>query len=301
METWFWITIGAAFTQNVRSSLQKHLRGLMGTAGATFVRFGFGIPFAFLFLGLALHFTQSQLPTLNTGFAIWICVAAVSQIIAQVLLIIMFTLRNFAVGSAYVRTEPVLAGVFGVLLLAEIPSTAVVFAVAVSVAGVMLISLAREEISWQRLAGSLTTREAIIGLGSALIFGLAAVAYRAASLSLGGPNFIVQGAVTLCVAITLQSIILAIWIAARERAEFARIGAHWKTCTMVGFVGALASFGWFMAMTLQQAAAVKAVAQIEMLFAFGTTIFIFKEHINAREAIGCALIVMGVLVLILLG
>ena len=70
METWIAITIGAAFVQNIRSSLQKHLRGKMGTAGATFVRFGFGVPFAFLFLTLALFGTDAQLPALNTNFAL---------------------------------------------------------------------------------------------------------------------------------------------------------------------------------------------------------------------------------------
>ena len=46
MEAWIVITIAAAFIQNIRSSLQKHLKGAMGTTGATFVRFGFGAPFA---------------------------------------------------------------------------------------------------------------------------------------------------------------------------------------------------------------------------------------------------------------
>ena len=50
MEFWIPITIAAAFLQNLRSTAQKHLKGVMGTTGATFVRFGFGLPFATLFL-----------------------------------------------------------------------------------------------------------------------------------------------------------------------------------------------------------------------------------------------------------
>ena len=46
MSLWIPITIAAAFLQNVRSALQKHLKGVMGTTGATFVRFGYGFPFA---------------------------------------------------------------------------------------------------------------------------------------------------------------------------------------------------------------------------------------------------------------
>ena len=47
---WIPLTIAAAFLQNVRSALQKHLKGELGTIGATFVRFGYGFPFALLYL-----------------------------------------------------------------------------------------------------------------------------------------------------------------------------------------------------------------------------------------------------------
>ena len=52
MEIWVLITVAAAFLQNVRSAMQKHLKGRMGTTGATFVRFGFGVPFALLYMGI---------------------------------------------------------------------------------------------------------------------------------------------------------------------------------------------------------------------------------------------------------
>lgn len=299
MELWILITVGAAFVQNIRSSLQKHLRASMGTAGATFVRFGFGIPFALLFLWLSLHFTGASLPALHGVFFGWIIIAAVSQITAQVLLIILFTRRNFAVGSAYVRTEPVLAAAFGIALLSEIPGIAVMAAIFVSLAGVMLISIAETKMTPRTVITGLVSGEAALGLGSAAIFGLAAVTYRAASLSLGGPHFLVQGGVTLSVAIVLQSAILMFWIMLRDPEELRRIGAQWKTSATVGFVGALASFGWFTAMTLEQAALVKAVAQVEMLFAIATTWLIFKERFSAREIVGCGLIVSGVVLLIL--
>ena len=45
MSLWIPITVAAAFLQNVRSAMQKHLKGVMGTTGATFVRFGYGLPF----------------------------------------------------------------------------------------------------------------------------------------------------------------------------------------------------------------------------------------------------------------
>ena len=54
-------------------------------------------------------------------------------------------------------------------------------------------------------------------------------------------------------------------------------------------------------MTLQQAAIVKSLAQIEMLFTFAATVFFFQEKVNRLEVAGCALIVGGILVLLAVG
>ncbi|MEO0543162.1 MAG: DMT family transporter [Pseudomonadota bacterium] len=292
------ITVGAAFVQNIRSGLQKHLRGQVGTAAATFVRFGFGWPFAFLFLWLALRWSEDALPTMSADFWFWIVLAAIAQISGQLLLIIAFTLKNFAVAGAYVRVEPVLAALFGATILTEVPSLILMIAVAISVFGVMLISLTESRLTPLGLLSSLGTKAALVGLGSATIFGFAAVAFRAASLSLGGPSFLIQGAVTLCAAITIQSVILGIWLVVREPRDLLHLLQKWPLSLSVGFVGALASYGWFTAMTLETAAAVKAVAQVEMLFALATTALVFRERISAREIAGCFLIVSGVLLLI---
>ena len=67
---------------------------------------------------------------------------------------------------------------------------------------------------------------------------------------------------------------------------------------LVGCVGAFASFLWFAAMTLQQVAIVKALAQIEMIFTYAATVFIFRENVNAREIFGCLLIIAGIITLL---
>ena len=86
--------------------------------------------------------------------------AAIAQILGQVLLIILFTQRNFAVGSAYIRVEPILAAAFGIAILAEAPSLPVVIAVLISVVGVLLITLARSNVGIWSLAAALSKREA---------------------------------------------------------------------------------------------------------------------------------------------
>jgi drug/metabolite transporter (DMT)-like permease len=301
MELWIPITIVAAFLQNLRSAAQKHLKAVMGTTGATFVRFGFGFPFALAFVAVLHWFVGYGLPSLNAVFFGWAVLGALGQIAATFLLIHLFSFRNFAVGTAYSRTEPAQAALFALLFLGERASPGAVAAIAISVFGVMLISVAHVAVSLRSMVTSTFSRNALIGLASGTIFGISAVAYRAASLALGGPNFLMQAAVTLAVVITFQTAIMLAWMVWKDRAEIGRIAKAWKPSLFTGFVGASASFGWFMAMTLQQAAVVKSLAQIEMLFTFAATVFFFKEKINRLEVAGCALIVGGILVLLAVG
>lgn len=305
MELWIGITLVSAFLQNLRSTFQKHLKQSMGTTGATFVRFGYGMPFALGYLAF-LHFGLGKpMPSPNALFALWAGVGAIAQIAATFLLVHLFSFRNFAVGTAYSRTEPAQAALFALVFVGESVSAGTLLAIAISVSGVMLISVARTELSPVSILTSIFSRTAGIGLASGAFFGLSSVAYRSASLavapSLPVPDAVMQASFTLVVVIVTQTICMLGWIIAREREELPRVIKAWKTGIAVGFVGATASFGWFTAMTLQQAAVVKALAQVEMLFAFASTVFLFKEKINRLEFSGCLLIVAGVLALLAFG
>lgn len=301
MELWIPITVAAAFLQNLRSTVQKHLKGVMGTTGATFVRFGFGVPFALFFVFALNRGAGYPIPAFNGEFLAWAALGGVAQIAATFLLIHLFSFRNFAVGTAYSRTEPAQAALFGAIFLSETVTRGALLAIVISVFGVMLISVAHTALTWRALFSSLFSRNALIGLASGAGFGVAAVAYRAASLSLGGPNFMMQAAVTLATVIVFQTVVMAVWMLWKEPDEIGRIIRAWKPSLFVGLVGASASFGWFMAMTLQQAAVVKALAQVEMIFTFASTVFFFREKMNRLEVLGCVLIVAGILVLIATG
>src|SRR5690606_20562324 len=154
MELWIPITIAAAFLQNLRSVVQKHLKSVMGTTGATFVRFGFGFPFALLFIGI-LHFGAGYpLPELNGEFFAWAILGGIGQITATFLLVHLFSFRNFAVGTAYSRTEPAQAALFALTFFGERVTLGVVAAICVSVFGVMLISVAHMHVSWRTMLSS---------------------------------------------------------------------------------------------------------------------------------------------------
>ena len=303
MPIWIAITVSAAFLQNIRSVLQKHLKGVLSTTGATFVRFAFGLPFAFLYLFGYCALMDKALPALNSGFLFWVVVASLSQIVGQFLLVYLFSFRNFTVGTAYCRTEPAQAALFAFVVFSETIGVRGLSAIGISVLGVMLISVARTAFSWKSLLISSVSRTALIGLGSGAFMGIAAAGFRGASLSIGRdmaePDFILQASVTLAAAILFQTILMGLWISLREPEQWGRMRHAWKPSLATGFMGATASFGWFMAMTLQQAALVKALAQVEMLFTFASSVFIFREKINRLEILGCLLIVCGVLILVL--
>ena len=77
MELWITITIGAAFFQNIRSTFQKYLKDKISTSAATFVRFGFGVPFAVFYLFVFLAITGDAMPSIGERFWLWASVAAI--------------------------------------------------------------------------------------------------------------------------------------------------------------------------------------------------------------------------------
>ena len=298
MELWIPITIAAAFLQNVRSALQRHLKGRLGTTGATFVRFGYGFPFASAYVAVLHLGFGHALPVASIPFALTAMAGGLAQIFATFLLVHLFSYRNFAVGTAYSKTEPVQAAIFGLVLLGETVTASAVLAIAIGVAGVIVISIARQPLSWRAVSASLVGRPALIGLASAALFGASAACYRAASLSLGGPDFLMKAAFTLGFVTVFQTAAMALYMRKHEPEQLAASLAHWRIAVWVGLVGVTASAGWFTAMTLQKVAYVRMLAQIELVFTFAASVLIFREAINRKEIIGCVLIVGSIVLLL---
>ena len=70
-EFWIPITIAAAFFQNLRSALQKHLKSQLTTAGATYVRFFYAWPFAIFYVWGLHHLGGLALPQHNNVFLLY--------------------------------------------------------------------------------------------------------------------------------------------------------------------------------------------------------------------------------------
>ncbi len=296
MPLWIPITIAAAFLQNLRSGLQKRLKGSMGTTGATFVRFGFGLPFALLYLVAVAAIAGEPVPTPHGVTLVAAFCGGLAQIGATFLLVYLFGLRNFMVGTAYSKTEPVQAALFGFLILGETVSPMALLAVVAGVVGVVLISVGNG--GSRTLWTGLFSRAAGIGIASGALFGVSAVAFRAAALSLPSGSAPLRAAVTLALTLAIQTAVMGAWMAARDRAELLRVARAWAPGLLVGLAGAGASAGWFTAMTLQKVAYVRALGQIELVFTFATSVFWFRERVSRLELLGAAVIVLAILALI---
>ena len=299
MELWVPVTLAAAFMQNLRSALQKHLKESLSTSGATFCRFVYAVPLAIAYVALLGKGFGFEWPAPNPRFALFAMVGGLTQITATALLVYLFALRNFAVGTTYSKTETVQAAVFGAVILGEPVSLAAAYAIGVSLVGVMIISVARSRLTLRNLLLGWTGRAAFIGVLSGTFFGLSAVAYRAASLSLGGEGFLMQAAFTLACVVVFQSAVMTVWIRLREPGELTRVIRGWRVASLVGVSGMLGSAAWFTAMTLENAAYVRAVGQIELVFTLVASYFFFRERSTALELAGIVLIVGGIVILLL--
>jgi drug/metabolite transporter (DMT)-like permease len=291
---WIPLTIGAAFLQNLRTAVQKHLRARVSTNAATFTRFAFGSPLVILYV-LALHgYAGLAWPAPNPKFVFWVVLGGVAQIVATSCLIHIFSFRNFAVGVAYSKTEVIQAAVFGLVFLGDRVTPWGATGIALGTLGVMLISLASGGGLWQALILGWLERPALIGLASGALFGIAAVSFRAAALALDGGGFVMPAAYTLLWANLLQTALLAGYLYAREREQLGKLAAAWQLSAVAGAVGVLASAMWFTAMTIQLVAYVRTLSLIELVFTFLFSWYVFKERPRARELAGIALLIIGV-------
>ena len=298
MELWIPITIGAAFAQNLRSALQKHLKERLGTSGATFVRFLYAAPLATLYVA-ALYVSGQPLPEPGSAFFGFTVLGGVSQILATALLVSLFSYRNFAVGTTYSKTETLQTAVFGVVILGETVAPLAAAGILVSLGGVVAISLGTGAVGVRGLVRGLGQRSALIGMASGACFGLAAVSYRAAALALGGEGFLMQAGFTLACVTVFQTLVMGGYLLLREPGELSRTLRAWRVAGLVGVCGMVASACWFSAMTLTNAAYVKALGQVELVFTFAASYFFFRERTRRRELAGIVLVVTGILMLAL--
>lgn len=297
MEAWLLFTLAAAFLQNLRNSLQKSINNVLSTSGAAYTRFVFGFPLAAIYW-ITLRTDDPQPLDWGAVFLGFAALGSIAQILAMWFLLRSFALKSFAVGTAYSKTETFQTAVFTILILGEAVTGLTFLAILISFTGVCFLSLAKLTVDPRDFLFSWANKGALMGLANGAFLGISAVSYRGAALSLGGDNALLAASATLLVALAIQTAVMTAYLYRYEKGELSKVWHNRGKGALVGLASMLGSVGWFTAMTLQNAADVRAVGQVELIFTFLTSVLIFKENISFYEILGTFLIVGGITVLL---
>jgi drug/metabolite transporter (DMT)-like permease len=285
---WIPATLAAAAAQTARNATQRKLTETLGTVGATQVRFLYGFPFSVLFLAAVLAVSGESVPGPTREFFGFALMGAVAQIVATALMLAAMRERSFAVVTALIKTEPVQVAVFGLVLLGDRLTATTALAIVIATAGVVLMSFKPGSVDLSR-AG---LRPLVLGLVAGAFFALAAI------LALPSGGFVLRATTTVVWGLGLQTVLLVLWLSVFNRPALIGSLREWRPSLSAGCLGALASQFWFIGFALTNAANVRTLALIEVVFAQVVSHRFMAQGTSVREIAGMALIVAGVALLL---
>jgi drug/metabolite transporter (DMT)-like permease len=298
---WVVATVLAAGFQVARNGLQRGLMGAGGPWGATLVRFLFGLPFSLLLAALAAALTHgARLQPTPTFWGV-AALGATGQVLATASLLTAMRRAGFAVATALQQSSLPLAAITGWLAFRDALSPA-------AWAGVALTTLGLAALSWPGRRSHALERSAaqplsgaLFGLLSGLLFGFSLNAFRHAGLTLEPHHPVFAAVLTVCAVQAMQASVLgAILLAVRPSVVWAVLRS-WRYSLGAGLCGALASTGWFIALALTPAAAVRAVGVVEAPMAAFAGHRLFRERLNPLQLLAGVVVVLGVVLTALEG
>ena len=294
---WIVVTVIAAFFQNLRSSFQKKINKDVSTIASTYVRFSFALPLALVLFFIYFREVSVVHEILNQpGFLINVTLASIFQVIFTFVLLYLFKFSNFVVGTSLSKTEVVQVAIFEYLILNEKLSKLGISGILISTLGVIILSIKDLKFFLYNIFSKTT----LIGLVSGLFLALSIVYFRSAALSLENFDSNFEKVIsTLLFGLLIPTIILTLYLLVFEKKEFRKLYNDRYDCMLIGIGGFFASLSWFYAFTLIQASFVRAVGQIELLFSYFSSKYLFKEKIKLTEILGIFVFVIGVSILLL--
>ena len=299
MEAWIPITIAAAAFQTLRFMAQKQLAsGTLSATGATLARFLYAAPVVAVLIAMYAAVQGYAFPQLSLAFWLYAGIGGLGQILATVCVVALFAHRNFAVWITFKKTEVMLTALAGFLVLGDRVTPFGALAIGIGFLGVLWLS-DRPDGGGGRLR--FFNKAAGLGVLSGVFFAVSAVGYRGAVLQIAGTDTVFQAGLTLAIVTAGQSIAMSTWLAWRDPGQVTAVLRSWKTSGFVGLLSMAGSFCWFAAFSLQNAAYVFAVGQIELIFSILAATLWFKEKITAREGWGMAILTLSITVLVVAG
>ena len=298
---WIFVAIFAAALQTFRSAFQKRMIPDIGKFGATYIRFIYALPFTFLIFIFWFFILKNEIPKLN-NLAIFYCfIGALCQVLFTLLLMIIFSFRNFAAGIAFSKTEVLFAALIEIFILNIVFLPIINFGIILGVFAVIFLSVAKETTNindvFIKISKSFFTFSTLFGVLTGLILAGSTVGYRMAIINVEG--HILDATIYLSIlAVFIQSIMMGIWLYYYKRNEFRLVFQFWKQSLPAGICGSGATAGWFLAFALATAAEVRAVGQIELIFSIIISIIFFKEKVQRTEIFGIFMLIISILLVI---
>ena len=295
MELWVLLAITAAAVQTLRFALQKVLAGAaLSPSAATWARFLWSAPIVIVVIGVYARTTASSVPPISESFWPFALIGGASQVLATICTVALFQRRAFAVGITFKKTEVMLTALVGFAILGDAVAPLGAAFIALGFVGVLLLSEPPE-------GGSILNLSAAIGLLSGIFFALSAVGYRGAVLAIESDDTFLVAGLTLAFVTTAQTLGLGLWLALREPGQITATLKGWRQTSLVGLFSLVGSWCWFAAFSLQNAAYVFAVGQIELIFSLIIGVLIFKEKTSPRELLGMVVLTASIIAVAILG
>ncbi|MEQ8436329.1 MAG: EamA family transporter [Ilumatobacter fluminis] len=295
---WILITLAAATFQILRTSRQHQLRSVLSTAAAGFVRYAYGAPLALLLSLVLFGVLDRDLPGVPASFWPALLVGAVGQIAGTVALLQSFKVRDFAVGTVYSKSEVLFVAALG----------AIGFETALRPAGWFGAVLVTIGVAWLASKGSLASLleragdpAALLGLAAGAGFAAASLGIGSASRSLTDAPSFDRAALTLTALLVVQTLLNAGWFVATDPSQIARTIGAWRPAIPVGVLSLLGSIGWAWAFTLESAAKVRTLGQVELIIAFVLARLTLGERHTRADYLASGLVLLGVVLVTVWG
>lgn len=289
---WVVASLLAGLFQAWRTALQQRLRDGLTVSGAGLVRYACGLPFAGAFAGAYLLLADEPVPTFSAHYLLLGAVAGLAQILGTALLIRSFGYSGFVAGTAFSKTEALLAALGAAAFLSERLPLLAWLGIGLGVSGVMLLALRRER-SFTAVLRRVVQPAALCGLGAAALFALTGLLVREATVALPTAEPVGAAVVTLPVVMLLQTVMHGAYVVCREPRTLVDIARNWRNSALVGALAAAGSACWFAGFAMAPVALVRIVGQVEVVFTVAFAHMYLAERVAIREVAALLLITGG--------
>ncbi|MBN1647189.1 MAG: hypothetical protein JW874_04080 [Spirochaetales bacterium] len=297
---WIIFSVLAALFQTFRNIFSKQLSLHVPGSIASLCRFLFGAPFALaavLVLALSGNNVAIQFP----GYLAMCAGMAVFQLLANILLIGLFRYRNLAISMTLIKTEAVILAFLGIFTLHEVPDVPGWIGILLATGGLVFAGAGKGSLRMSpgEMIRGLLTRTSLLALGAGASLAACSVFLKKSYQYISSGSALMKVMVTLAVIMCIQIAFSFILIKKRHLSQIRLIFKIPVPALLTGLFAVAGSFCWFTAFSMNLAAYVRAVGQVEFIFGLAASFLLFREKTGRTELAGMAGVAAGIMILVL--